>query len=176
MLEFDNRLMAIAAKGQEPVLKQLRLAWWREQLSKPAESRPKGEPLLAQLAGWERQEALEASLHELINAWEMLIVNDEAHGHATIAEANRMRADAVFAGYALWADPRTEVVEQAKKAGLLWAQASLGRVSTNEPLRLVRGLKPLNLLLMATDMDAQVGGISRVRKFLRLNWHALTGW
>ena len=50
LLEFDNRLMAIAAKGQETLIKQLRLAWWREQLAKDHNDRPKGEPLLARLA------------------------------------------------------------------------------------------------------------------------------
>ena len=47
ILCFDNSFALIASRGQEIVLKQLRLAWWREQISKSAYSRSRNDPMLS---------------------------------------------------------------------------------------------------------------------------------
>ncbi len=49
LLAFDLRLAEIGERAREPMIAQLRLAWWRDVLAKPVGARPKGEPLLAQL-------------------------------------------------------------------------------------------------------------------------------
>lgn len=176
LLAFDNRLKGIAANGRELLLQQLRLAWWREQLDKPVEARPRGEPLLAQLAECERADMLVQSMQRLIDAWELLVASGEAGKPQDLTEANRMRADMVFAGYARRASSSEAIIAQAQQAGLQWAQASLGLASLNDlPPPPLPGLKPLNLLLMAAVIDAGQGGRSRFWKFVRLYWHALTG-
>ena len=48
---LDQRLGAVAAAQREPMLAQIKLAWWREQLAKPAAARARGEPVLALLDG-----------------------------------------------------------------------------------------------------------------------------
>ncbi len=175
LLEFDNRLKAIAVKVQEPILKQLRLAWWREQLTRAPEIRAKGEPLLARLAECEKEDALLPLLQIVVDAWEILAAIDDDCAQLGVEEAQKMRAEGVFAGYAKIAGADSVRVEEARKSGLIWAQASLGTKPAGSSVRLMRGMKPLNLLLLAADIDSRGGGIVRICKMVRLYWHALTG-
>ena len=52
LLALDARLAGIVRSASEPMLAQLRLAWWREQLEIDLTARPAGEPLLAVLESW----------------------------------------------------------------------------------------------------------------------------
>ena len=52
LLALDRRLASIVRSSREPMLAQLRLAWWREQLSQDPAMWPEGEPLLAALKDW----------------------------------------------------------------------------------------------------------------------------
>ena len=52
LLALDRRLASIVRSSREPMLAQLRLAWWREQLSQDPAQWPEGEPLLAALRDW----------------------------------------------------------------------------------------------------------------------------
>lgn len=74
-LQLDRRLARIVARTSEPMLGQMRLAWWRDALGKPAADRPRGDAVLDGLgvhwAGRER------SLIELVNAWELLVTADQ---------------------------------------------------------------------------------------------------
>ena len=103
LLEFDNRLMALAAKGQESLIKQLRLAWWREQLDKDRDIRPLGEPLLARLSAIENSEGLVSALRSLVDAWEQIVSAEGDPESPEIAAANLTRTDAIFGNYAHWA-------------------------------------------------------------------------
>lgn len=70
-LQLDRRLARIVARTSEPMLGQMRLAWWRDALGKPVADRPRGDAVLdglgVQWAGRER------ALIELVNAWEVLV-------------------------------------------------------------------------------------------------------
>ena len=67
LLALDTRLAQVVREAREPMLGQIRLAWWRERLSEAPVKRPKGEPLLALLGdGSER-------LLPLIDAWEGML-------------------------------------------------------------------------------------------------------
>ena len=69
LLALDTRLAAILRAAREPMLAQLRLAWWREQLRIEPTIWPLGEPLLAILQSWaSRREALVA----LVEGWEAM--------------------------------------------------------------------------------------------------------
>lgn len=69
LLALDTRLAAILRAAREPMLAQLRLAWWREQMRTDPASWPAGEPLLAVLRCWgERRDALVA----LVDGWEAM--------------------------------------------------------------------------------------------------------
>ena len=67
---FDQRLGAVVAGQREPVLAQIKLAWWREELAKLAPLRARGEPVLALLDAWGDHAA---GLAPLVDSWEMLL-------------------------------------------------------------------------------------------------------
>lgn len=67
---LDARLAATVRGGREPVLAQIKLAWWREQLAKDAADRPAGEPLLAMLAPLAAEGA---ALGRMVDGWEQLL-------------------------------------------------------------------------------------------------------
>ena len=69
LLALDARLAAIVRSAREPMLAQLRLTWWREQLSADASDWPRGDPLLAELRHWPGKHAALAALPE---GWEAL--------------------------------------------------------------------------------------------------------
>lgn len=69
LLALDARLAHLLRQSREPMMAQLRLAWWRESLGQPAARWPSGEPLLALLASWrDRHGALVA----LVDGWEAM--------------------------------------------------------------------------------------------------------
>lgn len=175
LLEFDNRLMAIAAKGQETLIKQLRFAWWREQLEKDRDARPTGEPLLARLSACENLEGLVSALQSLVDAWEQIVSAEGDPESPEIAAANQTRADAIFGNYAHWATDSCNSPEAVRVAGECWARGSLGLFVSAKDAKLLSGLKPLNLLRIAYSADGNANGLARFRIFLRMSWHGLTG-
>jgi len=70
LLALDARLAGIVRNSHEPMLAQIRLAWWRENFRKPLTQAPAGEPLLGLLAIWERERE---ALVLLVDGWEALI-------------------------------------------------------------------------------------------------------
>lgn len=70
-LLLDRRLARIAARTTEPMLGQMRLAWWRDALSKPLANRPRGDQVLDGLgANWDGREA---ALIAMVDGWEVLV-------------------------------------------------------------------------------------------------------
>lgn len=69
-LTLDARLAGVVRAAREPVLAQLKLAWWRDRLAQNPAARPQGEPLLANLADWQDGGA---SLAPLVDGWEALL-------------------------------------------------------------------------------------------------------
>jgi phytoene synthase len=171
LLEFDHRMMAIALKGQEPLLKQMRYAWWREQMNRAAADRPKGEPLLAKFSRLTDARQVEAAALTLIDAWEAFVADDGACETAMQKYAE-LRADALFAQYARWVGSD---VAAAAELGRVWALASLSSSIPPPTLKLSRSVKPLNLLLLAAAVDHSGGGLARLHAMIRLYVHALTG-
>jgi phytoene synthase len=119
LLAFDMRLAAILRAAREPMLAQLRLAWWREQMKAEPSSWPTGDPLLAALRSWgERRPMLAA----LVEGWEALTgsapLSPEAL--ASLAQA-RGRAFADLAEVVGAPGDR----EEAMRAGTNWALADM---------------------------------------------------
>jgi phytoene synthase len=113
LLSLDGRLSAVVRGAREPMLAQLKLAWWRDRLGADPAGWPKGEPLLARLAEWGGHAA---GLSALVDGWEALL--DEEGGLADFADG-RAGAMAALAGL-LGSD-----VEAARDAGRRWALADL---------------------------------------------------
>ncbi len=78
LLALDARLAAVVRQAREPMLAQLKLAWWRDRFNAEPAGWPKGEPLLARLAPW--GEATR-TLAKLVDGWEALL------GEAPLGEA-----------------------------------------------------------------------------------------
>ena len=70
MLALDARVAGVVRGAREPILGQMRLAWWRDRLNEAPGGSPRGEPLLAALEPWDgHRQALVA----LVDGWEVLL-------------------------------------------------------------------------------------------------------
>jgi 15-cis-phytoene synthase len=69
LLALDARLGAVLRRGGEPVLAQIRFAWWRDRLAAEPESWPAGDAVLGLLRDWRRP----AALGPLVDGWEGLL-------------------------------------------------------------------------------------------------------
>jgi 15-cis-phytoene synthase len=168
LLCFDARFTGVIGNASEPLIAQMKLAWWRDAIMASASVRPKGEPLLSSLFDLE-DSALNQAVVQLVDAWELL-VGEGQWAAATADNFAQMRGQAIFDAYAKLCG-QTEL-----SAGLAeqWAADDLRlrfgeRVArmayANTPLPKARIFRPLTILAMS------VRGVSGPR----LIWHALTG-
>jgi len=168
LLQIDNRFAEILRNAREPMIAQIKMAWWREAFASPAEARPKGEPLLQALNEVGEYIPLSA-LEALASAWEHLLGN-ERFGQELVDVHAELRAEAIFLTYAGWMG----TVQDMRPIGRIWALEAL-RIAFPErvadcnmphaPLPKARALRPLSILTMS------VGTASGPRLIL----HALTG-
>ncbi|MCW1403300.1 hypothetical protein OKA06_13595 [Novosphingobium sp. MW5] len=166
-LSLDTRLAGLLRQARDPVLAQIRLAWWREKLAQAPSERPRGEPLLARLADWPEGGA---ALGVLVDGWEALLGEPplaadalaafgQGRAGAIAALAARLRLAAPEPGLAMaWSmadlachlgDPR----EQAVAAGLL--QPALANSVPRE-------LRPLLVLERVSVRAARKGGAAQL--------------
>ena len=152
LLLFDHRLSRAVAGASEPLLAQLKLAWWRDRMRMPASGWPGGEPLLAALAPFDAERA---ALEKLVDGWEGLI-GDEV-GTAETARLVAARAGAVTA-LARVLDCRAD---GAAIEGLArrWTLPDADRA---QGLRLPRALRPL-LILANLPRPAEAGPLALLR-------------
>ena len=132
---LDLRLSRLVAQQREPMLTQMRLAWWRDRLREEASGFHHDEPVLALLAGWGAQRA---DLVALVDGWEALLadpplpdfaVRNFAQGRAQAFSALAIRAALPQQG------------EEAARAGFNWALADLAaHLSDPEELAQVRAI------------------------------------
>lgn len=126
LFTFDARLGELVAKASEPLLGQLRLAWWRDELDKPVPERVKGDPVLDALGRtWAGEEA---ALVALVDGWEVLL--GEALGREMLEDFAQGRAGA-FAALARLLNAGT-LVESASHSGSVWALADFAS-RTSDP-------------------------------------------
>ena len=156
LLAFDAHLGRLVAGAKEPLVGQIRLAWWREELEKPAAARAVGSPELGALGKhWEGEEA---TLIQLVNGWERLLGPAPLPGEA-IGEFAAARGACFAALERFGASPGRS--EHSALAGRRWALADLaGKTSdprerdlcqamfaeTPRPARLPRLLRGLAVL------------------------------
>ncbi len=154
---LDGRIGRMVLGATEPMLGQMRLAWWRDQFGQPVTARPDGDPLLDLIGrSWE---GCERALRDLVDGWEALLSPrplseaDSASFVAGRSSLARALADRVGSPTA---------ANEAERAGTLWALAYLA-VHTQEPderaavldraaeiarqnLRLPRPMRPLSVI------------------------------
>ena len=71
MLAFDQRLARIVAKTTEPMLGQMRLAWWRDNLGRHIDERPTGDAVLDAIS--REWAGSKDALVEMIDGWEVIV-------------------------------------------------------------------------------------------------------
>gem|GEM_PF-1325414 len=130
LLVLDHRLADAARAGREPIMIQLRLAWWRDRLAELAADRPRGEPLLAVLVAWDDERA---ALGALVDGWEAQVVGEDGGVALDQARAGAIVALARMAGIAQTPMLTATAADWAKGNGVYQAD-------------LPRALRPLVLL------------------------------
>lgn len=141
LLALDSRLAGLVGRAREPMIAQLKLAWWRDQLDRPDLAAGHPEPLLVAM----RKAALEtARLVCLVDGWEAALCAPDnaaqaAHGLALArAEAVTGLLGARGSQEAIWL------------ACLNWTHAEIGpaadAAAKTEPVSLPRELRPLQIL------------------------------
>jgi phytoene synthase len=162
LLRFDQRLGAILVRAKEPMIVQLRFAWWRDAFHKPFAERPSGEPLIAELLAFNCPPLIQTAL-ALVDAWELMVGEPDADEQFKSAT---MRTGAIFGAYADWIGCTAAERETALSLGLCWSGEG------DRPHRsAIKKLRPLSILAFAAYLGragVRAGG-------LRLSWHALTG-
>lgn len=167
LLALDARLAGIVRQASEPMLAQMRLAWWRETLTAERGRRPAGEPLLELLESWAGEEQ---ALTGLVDGWELLLA-EPPMAAALIAKFGEARA-APFAALARLNGVAES--DMAARAGLIWALADLANGLSHagerdaalalareiaQPLpRLPRSLRPLAVLAGLARRSLARGG------------------
>ena len=153
LLSLDARLAGIVRSSREPMLVQMRLAWWREQVGCDVPAPGGSDPLLAALRTWPGSPTVLAGLAD---GWEAMI------GAAPLPiSAYDMLASARAAAFAALAETEGQR-EAAQRMGRNWALADiaehlsdpreraaaleLARAQDWRPAKLPRALRPLAVL------------------------------
>ena len=166
-LALDTRLCGIVRNSHEPMLAQLRLAWWREALGETAGDQPSGEPLLAALG---QGQGPRAALTGLVEGWETMTGPAPLPASAFLALAEARGRG--FAALAVEGDHH----QAALRLGRNWALADiaahlshtaehqaaleLARAQDWSHATLPRGLRPLAVLhgLAAREISKDAPG------------------
>lgn len=175
---LDARLARIVSQASEPMLAQMRLAWWRDQLGIPVENRPSGDAVL-ELVG-ECWAGHEGALRKLVDGWEALLAEPPLSRDAAFAFAEGRGAINAALARKSGTDPHT-----AARAGRTWALAELASRSSREgerefvlglarendeaTLALPRSMRPLAVLLGLARRSMARGG----QPFLGDRWSPL---
>jgi len=162
--DLDRRLARIVSATTEPMLGQMRLAWWRETLGQHPTGRPRGDAVLDAIGKEWRSE--EGTLVDLVNGWEHMLAETLDRGAAD-AFANGRAAPFAALAPEKGAEPLT------RRAGRRWALAdAASRLSESDErillldlaredgrvARLPRGLKGLAMLDALARRSIRRGG------------------
>ncbi|MGE3691820.1 MAG: hypothetical protein AB7F98_10610 [Novosphingobium sp.] len=153
LLALDARLGGIVGSSREPMLAQLRLAWWREQLAAGSSEAARGEPLIAALTCWgEDRKAMTA----LVDAWEGM--TGEPPIAPTVFERLAEARAAIFGKIVKSPEPDSHVLRMARNWALAdiafrltdpaeqSAALDLARQQDWSQARLPRNVRPLAML------------------------------
>ncbi|MBA28361.1 MAG: hypothetical protein CME95_06315 [Hyphomonadaceae bacterium] len=173
LFALDRRLADAVRQASEPIIAQMKLAWWRDRFAQSPAEWPKGEPLLARLAGWN---ADLAKLGALVDGWEELVAEGALGDSAIMAFGEGHAAAWSVAAQALGHDG-PPLPDQCAR---LWAFADLAaHCSSAEDAERVRTMasdllaRPVPRLPRALRPFAVLGALGR--RSLRSGQPALSG-
>ena len=168
LLRFDDRIAGIVGRSSEPMIAQMKIAWWHDAIAKTKDERPRGEPLLIELNAIESEDVAGA-MRQILDAWGLLLA-EEQWSQDTLATFANLRGEGIFGTYLRWIDENA-----GSGLGRQWALDDLRQrfgsrvdMSFAKPLARLpsnRSLRPLTILMLAATAPAG----------FRMTWHALTG-
>jgi phytoene synthase len=190
---LDAAIGAVVAAGGQPMIRQLKLAWWRDALRRLDAAAAPAEPVLRALADHLLRKGIGGeALSELTVGWEHLVGNepltaDELDSFARLRGGLLFRYSAILLGCGSTA--------RIEEAGEAWALIDLARHSRRDEeiadilaaarIRLPRmghwprALRPLGMLALLAERDARHGNPferqGSPRRMLRMLRHRLTG-
>jgi phytoene synthase len=151
LLALDARLATLIRRSSEPMLAQLRLAWWREAIAREPEHWPRGEPILATLRSWG---GATATATALVDAWEALTAPSPLDSSSLQAFADGRGAAAAALADVLGQSGEREA---ARQLGRIWAIEDLAmRLGRDEERAVARALA-----------EEMAGRLPKVRRPLR---------
>jgi phytoene synthase len=177
---------SILATGTQPLISQMRFAWWREALERLDGEPPPAEPVLQGLAAHVLPTVSGAELAAMEEGWLVLLSGDplteedlahyaERRGGLLFAYGARLLGDAAF---------------PVRQAGEVWALADLARRSRGERIvppppesqpKWPKKLRPLGMLAALAKRDLERLGRESKRqgspaRILRMIRHRITGY
>lgn len=183
---LDVALAAILATGTQPLISQMRLAWWREALERLDSAPPPAEPVLQALAATVLPRVTGAELAAMEEGWLMLLA-DGPLSEAELGRYAQCRGGLLFSYTArLLGDSGFPVAQ----AGEAWALADLARhsrrvdevktPSLEQKMKWPRRLRPLGMLEMLARRDlGRIGEGSEKQgspaRILRMIRHRVSG-
>ncbi len=184
-MAFDLRLRHLVQNAHEPIIAQMKFAWWHDVMAKPASARPKGEPLIAAFSELENGEygaIIRQSMTQLLDAWELMLGSEEQSAEE-FDRSIQLRAAAIFGGYATMVGAYAETI---RSLGYAWARAEIDphaapilRTQLQSLGRITSTFRPLSLLswgVLLQSFSAEQNRLGSLRKGIRLIGHALTGY
>lgn len=195
LFTLDETLGAILSGGREPTLRQIRLAWWHEALTRLDQTAPPPQPLLQALAAHVLPRGVTgAALASMIDGWDLVIDPDpipaaalaryaEARGGRLFTAAGRMLAsandpiDAAGQGWAL-VDLACRTSDAALAAEARAIAAPLLEMATAP--RWSKAGRPIGMLAVLARIDCRAAPGTQRRqgspqRVGRMMWHGLTG-
>lgn len=169
MLELDRNLGRAVGLASEPIIGQIRLAWWRDALSSPDTERPRGNPLLDRIAVLFGSGA--GDLVSMVDGWEAVLLAEgmepeaiktlsEGRAKAFLAVSRRVGADesdtAVGIAASNWsvADIAANCADEVRRNTLVVRALS----ERPETFRLSSAMRPLAVLHALAKRALKRGG------------------
>lgn len=193
--QLDAALGAVLAGGREPLISQIKLAWWRDSLAKLDEAPAPAEPVLQDVARHVLPRSIKGSqLARMEEGWAILL-RDEALTTSDLENYSGSRGALLFRHSAQLLGIQMNL--KVKRAGEGWALADLARHSNKvdgqaaleaarerlagvDAQRWPKQLRPLGMLAMLARRDAD-RGLDRIEpqgspaRMMRMLRHRFTG-
>ncbi len=167
LFAFDSRLGQAVAQASEPIMAQMRLAWWRDQLKLAPNRRERSDALICALDPFSDESF---SLSALIDGWELLLSEELTESSARSFASARAQAflplrrvlnasdeaDAILRHAQQWAlaDLASGISDVQERSLVL----DLARDANESIPRLTRVMRPLSVLSGLSRRSLKRGG------------------
>ncbi|MEP2989016.1 MAG: squalene/phytoene synthase family protein [Parasphingorhabdus sp.] len=192
LFAFDSRLAEVIRSTSEPLIGQMRLTWWRDILTKVADDRPEGEPLVELFNNIEHEGLFVSHLSALLDGWEIML--DDFPWDDRQFENYALNRGVGFFGFA---SSKPELSDEHIKIAKLWALWDFATHCSDAKMRneafarcvnlsketeqpsFDKNGRPLSILCKLAMRDAKSGRLSetmyRPSTAAHIIWHGITG-